>query len=67
MLPLQRTIQCKPHEVYRKTQFFKWQGYECTHLRWVNQYRVTMIFNMVHAQNNRIKSLGVTYDCPFNR
>jgi hypothetical protein len=54
-LPFQKIIHCKPHHVYRKTQFMKWQGYECTYLRWVNQHRVTMVFKMTHPSQLEIK------------
>lgn len=53
IFPVERTIHCKPHHVYRKTQFFKWQGYECVSLKWVNQHRVTLVFRDTMNKENR--------------
>ena len=53
MQPMTRTINCKPHQVYQKQELLRWHGYECIKIRWINQYRVTMVFRDVLNKENR--------------
>ena len=52
MQPIERIIHCKPEHVHRKQEFLRWQGYECVSIKWINQYRVTMVFRDVFNKEN---------------